>query len=88
MSEKRGPYMTEDGDTVWLPVADHTLNEARHAAAEFAVEMDDPWSRTRYRGKETVALCDHDGWDGECPQKDDKPELAWAFTIYEGTWRR
>lgn len=82
--EVSGPYQGAGGDRIWFR-RDHSLNEARHAAASFAEETGDPWTRTRYIGKRDVSLHDHDNWE-DCQECGRVP--AWEFEIYEGTWRR
>jgi hypothetical protein len=81
---KRGPYVSEDGPEVYLPVSDYTLNEARHEAAQFAQDTIGGWGRARYLGKGNNRLHDHDEpWD-----KDDCAfEAVWTFETYEGTYR-
>ena len=82
---RRGPYFNEDGDELYLPVADWPYNLARTAASEWAEETTDPWGRSRYTGKHGIPIHDHDGWEGceACPDV-----LCWCFDIYEGTARR
>lgn len=84
--KKRGPYVSENGPEVWLPVSDYTLNEARHEASLHAQETIGDWGRARYLGKQAVPLHDHDGWEFGC--YDCPEQAAWAFETYEGTWRR
>lgn len=81
---KRGPYVNADGDELSLPVADYTWNEARHEAASLAQEMNGDQERTRYIGKRTWQLHDHEEpWnDDECGS-----EPCYVFELYEGTWR-
>ena len=81
----RGPYVGEDGPEVFLPVSDYTLNEARHEAAQHAQETIGDWGRTRYLGKRSVSLHEHDWGETECSCES---EPAWEFETYEGTWRR
>lgn len=82
---KRGPFVSENGPEVYLPVSDYTFNEARHEAAQMAAEMVGGWGRSRYTGKREIALHDHDGWSDECAVC--SPEPTWCFETYEGTYR-
>lgn len=82
---KRGPYVSEDGPEVYLPVSDWSLNEARQEAASHArMEMGENIGRVRYTGKRDITLHDHDDWWGceACPA-----EPTWTFETYEGAWR-
>ena len=90
--ESAGHSSTEDYGEILLPVSDYTYNEARVAAAEYAEEMLDLWGRSRYEGKATVALHDHDEpWPGEITDEclpTCTMERVWRFETYEGTARR
>ena len=81
---KRGPYISLDGDEMWLPVSDYSYNEARSTASEFADEMQGPWGRSRYEGKMEATMHDHDDFElcEKCPSAP-----AWHFSLYEGTYR-
>lgn len=83
----RGPYVSENGPEVYLPVSDYSLNEARREAASHAWMTIGSWGRSKYDGKLEISLHDHDEpWDGsdcDCPR-----EPVWAFSTYEGTYRR
>jgi hypothetical protein len=78
---KRGPYVEVNGPRVYFPVSDFTYPEARTEAARHARDTGDWNSKSRYLGKNEFALHDHDEpWtDGD----DCKPELAYAFEVYE-----
>lgn len=80
----RGPYVSEDGLEIYLPVSDYTLNEARHEAARLARETIGDLGRIRYTGKQSIALHDHDGW-WACEKC--LPEPTWTFESYEGAYR-
>ena len=77
MTNKKGPYVNEDQDQLYLPVSDWTYNEARSEAATWASEFSDDL-KSKYYGKIAVPLHDHEDWEycEECPEI-----LAWCFDI-------
>jgi len=81
-----GPYLGVDGDELWLPVEHFSLNRARSEAASHCAETGNAWLRSRYVGRETVGLHDHEDWEacdpGTCCERE-----AWHFELYEGTYR-
>lgn len=60
---KRGPYISLDGDEVFIPASESTYNQARAEAASIAEEMNGPWERTRFVDKGNYGLHDHDDWE-------------------------
>lgn len=77
MTERRGPYVQENGPKFYLPVADWSYHEARSEAAAHAQSLG---HKSRYLGKEMAWLHDHDEpW----PADDACNEVAYAFEEYE-----
>jgi hypothetical protein len=86
VSDPRGPYVSENGDEVYLPVEGYTIAQARHAAASYAEEAIGSWGRARYTGRRSIPLhdCGDEWYSCEvCP-----PEPTWTFETYEGSYRR
>ena len=81
---KRGPYVEESGPQVWFPTSDWTFNEARQDAASHAQETIGAWGRSRYLGKVSATCHDCEDW-WSCTSCASEP--AWAFEMYEGTYR-
>lgn len=84
MSDKCGPYVSVDFDSIYLPVVAYSFNQARATAASWAADFIPVWGRSRYTGRRDVPLHDHEDWEGcdECPS-----ERSWCFDVYEGSPR-
>lgn len=86
VSSGKGPYLSPDYDELYLPTEHYTFNQARTEAASFCGELGDEWMRTRYVGKRTVQMHDHEDWE-ECEPGTCCEREGWHFELYQGTYR-